>query len=204
MKNLLGLPLRYTGEEAARIFNRPRLFNLYGLLCRKIAVAHKDQTGNRKPPFIELFWMPSYAIRMNALLRGEPGDVWVTVDGSGGHVQVLEDTRNFRKLDVEEEVFEPTISEQDAAVLGRKGLLHYTLRQRRLYKPIVQSVEEITPFWYPVWVLYVPKRRGTKLDLKVLDGNTGRIGGVRVRVAAINALIALSKRNRAAAETVSA
>jgi len=195
VKRLLALPLRYTGGEAVAIFNRPRLFNLYGLLRRPIRIAQDGVPDSRTPPFIEILWMPAYAVRLCALLRGKPSDdVWVTVDGCGGHVQVLEDTRHFALRDIEEESFPPSIAETEACELGRKGLLHYTLRQRRLFKPIVQGVEEIACYWYPVWVCYLPRRFGTRIDFKVLDGHTGRLGGARLRIAVINALIAKRKR----------
>lgn len=194
MKRLLALPLRRTGGEAVSVFNRPRLFNLYGLLCRPIQIAQAGVPGSRTPPFVEILWMPAYAVRLSTLLRGKPGDVWVTVDGCGGHVQVLEDTSHFALRDIEEESFAPSIEEKEAAELGRKGLLHYTLRQRRLFKPIVQGVEEVTGYWYPVWVYYFPRRFGTRIDFKVLEANTGRLGGARLRIAVINALIA--ERNR--------
>ncbi len=196
MKRLLALPLRYTGGEAVSIFNRPRLLNLYGLICRSIGVAQPGDPASRIPPFVETLWMPAYAVRLSTQLRGKPSDdIWVSVDGCGGHVHVLEATSHFALRDIEEETFEPTIEESAACDLGRKGLLYYTLRQRRLFKPIVQAVEEVDLFWYPVWVCYRPRHFGTRVDFKVLDANTGRIGGARLRIAVINGLIAKRKRD---------
>ncbi len=200
MKHALGLPLRFAGGEAVEIFNHPRFFNCYGLLCKPIRVARPGQPETRVPPFVELLWMPAYAIRFSALLRGEPSEVWVTVDGCGGHVQVLEDTRHFALLDMEEDAFEPRIDEAGAAELGRKGLLHYTLKQRRLHKPIIQDIEENNLFWYPIWVCYIRKRFGTKLDFRVIEAHTGRKGGARLRVAVINALIERRKATPQSAE----
>ncbi|MBI2426043.1 MAG: hypothetical protein HYV27_24680 [Candidatus Hydrogenedentes bacterium] len=201
MNSISGLPLRFSGADAVAIFNRPRIFNLYGLLRWKIQIIEPTHTGKRTPPCAELLWMPAYAIRFASELRGKPSFVWASVDGCGGHVQILEDTRYIIPLDVEEETIEPVIGEDEAAALGRKGLLHYTLRERRLFKPIVKEVEEFRLFWYPVWVCYVPKRFKTRLDVLVLEAHSGRRAGSRLRIAVVNALIAQSKARKIPGES---
>jgi hypothetical protein len=58
-------------------------------------------------------------------------------------------------------------------------------------------VEEIRLYYLPVWVLYY-RRQGTFLDIKVLDGHTGKPGGAKTRVAVLNALVAAKKSRQSA------
>ena len=97
--------------------------------------------------------------------------------------------------ELREDGFPAGIDEAQAVELARKGMLRYVMAQRgQLNKPTVDAVEEVRPYHFAVWVYYYRRRRKF-IDLKVLDGYTGKYAGAKMRVSVINALVA-AKRQR--------
>lgn len=185
----LCLPARINGEEAARRFTRPRLANLYGLTVRPVRVASAGDASTRVPPFIERLWMPAYAVRLHTSTRGKPGGVWAAVDAWSGQFSLLEREGEIAPREPEEERFPPRLDEREAETLARAGLLQYILRRRGQSKPVIEGVEKVELYYYPLWVLYYRRRRKF-LDIKVLDGYTGDTTGAKMRAAIIDALVA--------------
>jgi len=189
----LCLPARIDGDWAARHFSRPRFVNLFGLLARPVRVATAGAPAARIPPFVERLWMPAYAVCLHAVSNQGDRCVWTSVEGVCGEFSLFDGSEELAFRELDEDQFPPGVSETRAAELARKGLLKYVMSQRGQFnKPVVDAVEEIRLYYFPVWVLYY-RRQGTFLDIKVLDGNTGKPGGAKTRVAVLNALVAAKK-----------
>jgi len=190
--SLLCLPPRITGQEAARHFARPRLKNLYGLISRPVQIAEAGIPESRIPPFVECFWMPAYAICLHAVSSQKEHSLWTSVDGCSGHFSIFERIEQLATRELHEPAFPPSLVKEQATELARKGLLQFILRQRGQFnKPVVDRVEEIRLYYFPVWICYYRRRR--RLDIKVLDAYTGKSAGARMRVAVLNALASARK-----------
>lgn len=187
------LPARIGGESAARHFARPRAANLFGLLAPAIRVAEAGVSNTRQPPFVERIWMPAYAICLKT--RSKKGDLltWTSVEGISGMFALLEGVDDLAACDVVEDTFPPVLDESQAATLARHGLLRYIMAQRgQMDKPVVESVEAIRLYHFPVWNYYY-RRFGRRIDFKVFDGYTGKAAGAKMRVAVLAALIGARK-----------
>ncbi len=191
------LPGGISGDFAARYFSRPRLGNLYGLLRHRVRVANADDPATRIPPFVERLWMPAYAIRIHAATRKDTNSVWTSVDGWSGQCAILDCADNLVHQDLDEECLPPNLSETQAVEAARKGLLRFILAQRgQMNKPDIGEVEDIRLYHFPLWVYYCRRGFGKLLDIKVLDGCTGKSAGAKMRIAVIDALVA-AKKNQA-------
>jgi hypothetical protein len=183
------LPGRLSGGEAAGWFRRPRLRNLFGLLAPNVRIATPDDSSSRTPPFVERIWMPAYAIRLHAISKQRDQNIWASVDGWTGQFAIFERVNQLQEQTLQEDHFLPGLDETKATEIARHELLKFVLRVRgERGKPVVDSVEEVRVYHFPVWVLYF--RRGRAMDLRTLDGYTGKDGGPKLRVAVINALVA--------------
>lgn len=187
------LPARLSGEEAVAWFRRPCLRNLFGLLAPSARIAVPGDTASRTPPFIERIWMPAYAIRLHATSKQREQSVWTSVDGWTGQFAILECMDQVEERILAEDHFPPGLDETQAIAVARHGLLQFVMRVRgEAGKPVVDSVEEVRLYHFPVWVLYF--RRGRRaLDVRTLHGFTGKDGGPKLRVAVLNALVAARK-----------
>jgi len=189
----LCLPARVAGDQVARHFSRPRFRNLYGLLARPVRVAAAGTPSSRVPPFVERLWLPAYAVCLRATIRDNQKSVWASVEGVSGEFALLDCLDELVPRELDEDWFPPAISETQAAELARKGMLRYVMAQRGQWnKPTVDAVEEIRSYYFAVWVYYYRRRK--HLDLKVLDGYTGKSAGAKMRVSVINALIAAKQQ----------
>ncbi len=187
--NTLCLPARLDAHTAGKAFMCPRWGNLFGLLAR--AVHTKREPGKPAPlPFVERIWMPAYAIRFAFSSRRGPSNAWVSVDGCSGAFALFEPVEELAEREIREDLFPSLLDEAAAEQAGRQGLLKYALRIRGgPDKPVVDAMVEIRSYHFAVWVYYY-RRRLKYIDLKVLDGYTGKSAGAKMRVSVINALIA--------------
>ena len=189
----LCLPAHIGGEQAARHFSRPRLRNLFGLLARPARVALKLDPSTRVPPFVERLWMPAYAVCLHTVSSQGERSVWMSVEAISGEVALFECIDELVPRERDDDWFPPAIDDAQAAELARKGMLRYVMAQRgQLNKPVVDAVEDIRPYHFPVWVYYYC-RHGKYVDVKVLDGRTGKLAGAKMRISVINALVAARK-----------
>ncbi|MBI4556988.1 MAG: hypothetical protein HY706_05335 [Candidatus Hydrogenedentes bacterium] len=196
MSPALCLPARIEGEWAARYFSRPRLRNLFGLWAGLVRVAQAGDSTTRIPPFVERLWMPAYAIRLRTLTGQKENHVWAAIDAWLGQFSLFECVEDLVLTDLNDDSFPPHISENQATALARGGLQKHILRQRgQFHKPEIDVVEELKLYYHPVWVYYY-RRRSKYLDIKVLDGYSGKSGGAKMRVAVVNALVAAHQRTQ--------
>ena len=194
----LCLPVVVSAEDAVRFFGRPRLGNCFGRFAQRAGIALRDDPATRVLPFIERLWLPSFAVRVHATSPKAERSVWTAVEGINGEFSLLECDEELDERALDGDVFPATIDETRAAALARKGAMLYILRQRGLInKPIVDGIEEIRPYHYPVWVCYY--RRRASLDVMVQDARTGRSGGPKMRISVLHALVARKKEFRNAA-----
>lgn len=184
------LAVRFPGKRAALFFERPRLANLYGLLVKPTHIARPDDAESRKMPFIECLWMPAYAVLLRTTVRGQEKMMWTSVDAWTGDVTLFDAVVELEPCPKTQQFLAPDLDETQAAEAARDGLQKYILRRRgQLNKPLIESVEEIRLFYYPVWVYYF-LRRGKYIDIKVLDALTGKSAGPKTRLGVLNALVA--------------
>ncbi len=197
----LCLPALIDADAAVRFFGRPRFGNGFGLFAQKAVLAVQDDPGTRTLPFIERLWLPSFAVRVHATSPTKrEQSVWTAVEGINGEFSLLECDEELAERELDGDVFPAMIDETRVAALARKGAMLYILRQRGLLnKPVVDAVEEIRPYHYPVWVCYY-RRRGVFLDVMAQDARTGRSGGPKMRISVLHALVARKKELREAAE----
>ena len=185
----LCLPAQVGAEAALRFFRRPRMGNLLGLYAQQARVAVEGDSASRVMPFIERLWLPAFAVRVHATSPRSQHSVWTAVEGIHGEFSLLECDNELAGRELDGEVFPAVIDETRAAALARKGAMHYVLIQRGLLnKPVVDGIEEIRPYHYPVWVCYY--RRGGSLDVMVQDARTGKSGGPKMRISVLHALVA--------------
>ena len=193
MSALVCLPSLAGGGEAVRYFRRPRWGNLFGALAVRGEIAVAGVAECRSLPYLERLWMPAYAVCVEAELKQSISQVWTSVDGWTGQCSLFDCIEYLREIDTEEDCFTPRIGEAEARDAARNGLLRYAMSQRgQSRKPIPKMVLEVRPYHYPVWVLYF-KRRGKYLDIKVLDGFSGKPGGPKMRIAVLDAFVAQHK-----------
>lgn len=191
----LCLPTRIAGEQAARHFSRPGLRNLYGLLSRHVHVVVPERPAAKVLPFVERLWLPAYAVRLHATLRETEQNVWTSIEGISGEFSMFECAADLAEQELCEDHFPASIAQEQAVELARKGALRYVMAQRgQINKPTVDSVEEVRPYHFAVWVYYYRRRRKF-IDLKVLDAYTGKSAGAKMRISVVNALVA-AKRER--------
>ena len=194
----LCLPVGITGDQAARHFCRPRFLNLYGLLSKTVRVAVPGTPSSRVPPFVERLWLPAYAICLRTTTRDTRKSVWTSVEGISGEFTMLDCVDELAPRQLNEDWFPAGLDETQAVELARLGILKYVMVQRgQLNKPTVDAVEEVRPYHFAVWVYYYRRRRKF-IDLKVLDGYTGKSAGAKMRVSVINALIAARQQRNPA------
>ena len=176
-------------------FQRRGYANLFGLLTKPVRMALPHDANSRVMPFIELLWMPAYAVCLQTIKEGKSSLVWTSVDGWSTIFSFLDGVSDLDMREVAEEAFPPNISRALAEEVSRKGVLQYTLRQRQFKRPVVEGVEEVRNYHFPVWVYYY-RRLSKRIDIRVQDAYTGKPGGSRMRMAVINALIAARREAR--------
>ena len=197
--NLLSLPINIGADRAIDHFQRRGYANLFGLLTRPVRVAVPQDAASRVMPFIELLWMPAYAVCLQTLKEDKSILVWTSVDGWSAIFSFLDGIADLDTREVAEQAFPLNASRALAEEVSRKSVLQYTLRQRQFKRPVIESVKEVRTYHFPVWVYYY-QRLSKRIDIRVLDAYTGKPGGSRMRMAVINALIAAK---REAAQTQS-
>jgi hypothetical protein len=184
------LAVRISSERAALFFERPRLFNLYGLLARPTRVAKRADPDSRILPFLECLWMAAYAALVRTTVRRAESTIWTSVDGWSGDVTLFDAVVELTPCEKTVDFLAPALDETRAAEAARAGLQKYILRRRgQINKPVIEGVDQILLYYYPVWVYYYRRRR-RHIDIKVLDAVTAKPAGAKVRVGVLNALVA--------------
>jgi len=184
------LTVRIASKRAAGFFERPRLLNLYGLLVKPTRVAKRSDPDSRKLPFLECLWMAAYAVLVRTTVRRAESNIWTSVDGCSGDVTLFDAVVELSPCEKTVDFLPPGLDETAAAAAARAGLQKHILRRRgQINKPVIEGVDQILLYYYPVWVYYYRRRR-RYIDIKVLDAVTGKPAGAKVRVGVLNALVA--------------
>ncbi|MBW7863781.1 MAG: hypothetical protein GX580_03780 [Candidatus Hydrogenedens sp.] len=187
------LPPRMDGADAVRLFTRPSMGNLFGLLAPKFVNVRPQGAPAPPMPFAERLWMPAYALCFNVTIAGRGNrDIWVSVCAWSGSFSLFECLDLLQPLETTEEFFPAGITPETAHAMGRQSFLTYVLRRRGQFnKPVVESVSETRLYHAPYWVLYTRRRAG--LDLRVIDGYSGATCGPKLKRGILDALIACRK-----------
>jgi len=196
----LCLPNSATGDRAVIAIRRPRFRNLFGLLAPRVNIAGPRQPATRILPFVERVWMPAYAVRLHAVSSKGEKHAWTSVEAITGAFSLFDCAEDLSPFEPDEDCFPPSLDEMRAAELARKGLLQYILHQRGQFnKPVIDAIEEIRAYHFAVWVYYFHRRRG-RIDIKTFDGYTVKPAGAKMRIAVLDALIAVRKSRLASPE----
>lgn len=180
---------RVSKDAALRFFHRRRFANLYGLLGSRRPVA---PTG-KLLPYLERVWLPFYLIDLEVTSPRGPGTVSVSVEGYSGSFAIFQMHDDLIEGELDEEYFGPQLSKDEAIEIGRKQLLHTILRSSsQQEKPAIEETLHVDVFYYPFWVYYFQRRRGS-LDIRIQDALTGERGGNRNRMGLLNAFAAQAK-----------
>jgi hypothetical protein len=191
------LAVRISSERAAGFFERPRLLNLYGLLVKPTRIAKRIDPESRNLPFLECLWMAAYAVLVRTTVRRAESKIWISADGWSGDVTLFDAVVELTPCEKTVDFLPPDLDETRAAEAARAGLQKYILRRRgQINKPIIEGVDQMLLYYYPVWVYYY-RRRLSHIDIKVLDAVTAKPAGAKVRVGVLNALVESRRRAKA-------
>lgn len=153
--------------------------------------AAASETGGRTYPYAERIWFPYYLFTIEVTSRKGAGFMQVTVESWSGAFAIFQLDEYLSDADrAEGDVF-PHRRDMDAcAISAREDLLHTILRQRSRMggKPMPGEITAREPILYPLWVYYYFRRKNL-LDIKVVDGATGRLIGHRTRGAILQAFL---------------
>jgi hypothetical protein len=177
---ILGIPPRYTREEALAFFRRPRWGTLFGLLRPSLEFG-ADADPSRKAR-LETVHLPYYLIRFGVDSSKGPGTIDVSVEALSGSFALFDMHKNLVEYEPEGEVFAPRLPEREAAARGQEELVKSILRRRgNREKPSVGEMESVKIFYYPYWILIYPTRKRA-YNLFVFDAARGEKAGSRTRV----------------------
>ena len=182
---------RVSQAEAIRFFQRRRLGNLWGLFMRP-----DPNVGTlKRMPYLERIWLSYYQIPIDVTSVHGPGVITVSVEAHSGAFAIFEMHKDIVEGELEGQAFPPKLTEEEAAVIGRKGLLKSIMRRRgQRGKPVVHSPGAAEVFYYPYWVYYYERRRGF-IDIKALDALTREKAGARTKVGILGAFAAVGDRS---------
>ena len=173
------------------------------LICRKgcamawrrlfIRASHNEAGASGKPlPYTEKIWFPYhiYTFEMNS--RKGPGQLEASVESWSGAFAIFQLSEYLIDGEPEEgESFAPRLSLEECEPLARDNLIHTIMRQRSRLggKPVPGDIVARETILYPLWIYYFARKRGI-LDLKIVDGLTGRPNGHRTRTGVLDAFLA--------------
>lgn len=182
---MLYLEPRNDHAAAMRFFNRRRWLRRIARMGRS-----EPKTLSPKLPYAELLWMPWYIIPFPMASRRGNGFTEVAVDAYLGAFAIFQMHDHLREGTVEGDLFEPAMSEQDAAAIGKKRLLDSVMYRRgQRNKPVPGDAQAARLVYYPFYVYYYERRRG-KLDVKVFDAVRGENPGSKTKNSILRAMVA--------------
>lgn len=185
---------RVSEDAALRFFHRRRLGNLYGLLRRRSRVT---TLGGKSLPYMERVWLPHYRIDIRVVSHRGPGQISVSVEGHSGSFAIFQMHEDLVEGNLDEELFPPALTQEEAVETGRRELLKTILRRRgQQEKPYIEDTLGVDIFYYPFWVYYF-RRRGRYLDIRLQDAISGERGGNRTKMGLLNAFAKKARERRA-------
>ncbi|MCF6284470.1 MAG: hypothetical protein L3K26_04710 [Candidatus Hydrogenedentes bacterium] len=152
----------------------------------------KTHPSGRDLPYIEQIWFPYHLYTFEMTSPKGPGLMTVSVEAWSKAFAIFQLGEQLSDTQPETgEVFAPKLSIEDCEPTARDDLLHTVMRQRSRSggKPVPGDIIERETILYPFWVYYYQRKKGL-LDLKIVDGISGRQIGHRTRGAVLEAFLA--------------
>tara|TARA_R110001592_G_scaffold133907_2_gene349376 strand:+ start:41 stop:631 length:591 start_codon:yes stop_codon:yes gene_type:complete len=152
-------------------------------------------TGSRELPYTEQIWFPYHIYTLEMTSRRNPGLMQVSVEAWSGAFAIFQLGGELIDSPPEKgEVFAPRLHLEDCESHARDNLLHTIMRQRSRLggKPVAGAVVERETILYPLWVYYFARKKGV-IDIKIVDGISGRPSGHRTRTGVLDAFVAKQK-----------
>lgn len=176
----------HTGETLARQKLTPR--GAGNILRRVFSRAPKPELAHL--PRMERVWFPHYLVRVRVTSRKGPGEMLCGVEAWTGSVFLLQLADTPDDQEVEGSTFPPRLEPEAAVKIARKELIHTIMRQRsRGPKPELKETLACDLVYFPFWIYYYA-RRGSFIDIRVLNGATGEAVGNRTRTGVLDAFMA--------------
>lgn len=183
------LPLRVPQDAAIKVLRRHHRGLMRRILQGAIKHPADDAHLTRKPPFLEVIWMPWYVVPVQVESARGPGEKITSLDGWAGLFALFDRTENILDDEPAGEIFPPKLTADQAVARARLELLKFIMRQRGSRKPVIVGTGEPYLVHFPYWVYYCPPRRG-RLGIRLVDGTDGEVPGARLRLAVLEAFIA--------------
>ncbi|MEZ6071484.1 MAG: hypothetical protein R3C10_14775 [Pirellulales bacterium] len=183
-----GLRPAVTADEAERKFTHRR--------CERLRRLLGSRPSSRPPgPYLEVVWLPHYWIRYSIEDGAKTKRFEALVCGHGQGVAACDLSRQRWQTVVEDQWLPAALEASEAETQARAGLSATMMRAPRWSSRSIVGEPQTALIGYPYWVYYY-RRRGDKLDAKLLDAMTGRSAGPKAKAAFLAAL-AHRKRGRA-------
>tara|TARA_R110002096_G_scaffold118243_1_gene256041 strand:- start:74 stop:679 length:606 start_codon:yes stop_codon:yes gene_type:complete len=152
----------------------------------------KADGAGKALPYTEKIWFPYhiYTFEMNS--RKGPGQLEASVESWSGAFAIFQLSEHLLEGEPESgERFEPRLSIEECEPLARDNLIHTIMRQRSRLggKPVPGDIVGRETILYPLWIYYFARKRDI-IDIKVVDGVTGRPNGHRTRAGVLDAFLA--------------
>lgn len=195
-----GLRPEFSAQQAETVLTRRRFARTRAIL-RFITRPLRRPAGQSGAPAIplELVWLPQYWIRFVVDDGAKTKRFEAMVCGHGqGAVAVDLSRRAWQPIDGDAALPE-SLTEADATEQARDGLTATMMQAPKWSNRTVVGEPVSKLIGYPYWVYYY-RRRGDKLDIKLLDAMTGRVAGPKAKAAFLAALAHQQRVARASDE----
>ncbi len=154
----------------------------------------RDSAGpeTRRLPYTEKIWFPYHIFTFEMTSRKDPGVMQVSVEAWSGAFAIFQLGEHLSESPIPEgEVFSPKLSIESCEPLARDNLIHTIMRQRSRIggKPVPGDIIERETIHYPLWVFYYARKKDV-IDIKLVDGMSGRQSGHRTRSGVLEAFVA--------------
>ncbi len=191
-----GLRPTVEADEATATLTRRRFARtrgVVGVLIRPLVPRGNDSSGER----LELLWLPNYWVRFAVADGAKTKRFEALVCGHGqGAVAVDLSRQTWQTID-SSDTFAESLATTVAIEQAHDGLKAAMVRAPKWSSRAVVGEPQCELIGYPYWVYYY-RRRGDKLDVRLLDAMTGRLAGPKAKAAF---LAALAHQKRGAAMT---
>lgn len=168
------------------------MFAPWKRLARRRRAAASSPAARGTYPRVERIWFPYYLFSIEVTSRKGPGEMLVTVEAWSGAFAIFQlEEFLVEGTPTDGDIFPHRLDVETCALSARQDLLHTIMRQRSRIggKPLPGSVTSREAILYPLWVYYYHRRKNM-LDIKVVDGASGRLVGHKSRAAVLDAFLA--------------
>lgn len=183
------LPVRFNRADAETFYTRSKWYRLFGLLGHPAPPVRDPLRGRPNLPFLELIWMPWYAVEFATEIRKDIGSVSMAIDAWSEMPVLFERSEALAEGKIDGAWFPPPIGFDSAQDLARQGLFQVIMRRRgQMNKPVIKECLSVQLFYMPLWVYYY-RRIFRYIDIKLMDAYSGEASGSRIRNGVLNALM---------------